>query len=259
MFPILLKFGWLEVRSYGFFVALGFLAGILIALYYAGREKIDRQDVLDLGILTIVSAIVGARLIYVIGEWDYFRSHLLEIVMVQNGGLVFLGGLLLSLAAIYLFARAKRIPLLKLLDAIAPGSALGYAIGRIGCFLNGCCFGLPTKLPWGVVFPKGSLAEAYCSDVPLQPTQLYASLSMLAAFLLLAWLYRKKRFDGQIVFWGLVLYSVYRFLNEFLRFSPIHWLNLTPSQWVVMPLFVLGVWGLVYFGKRGREVLSTKD
>jgi phosphatidylglycerol:prolipoprotein diacylglycerol transferase len=251
MFPILLKFGWLEVRSYGFFAALGFLAGILVSLFYADREKIDRQNILDLSILTIISAIAGARLFYVIGQWDYYRSNPLEIVMVQNGGLVYLGGLLCSIAAVYCYGRAKKIPLLKLFDAATPGTALGYAIGRIGCFLNGCCFGLPTKLPWGVVFPKGSLAEAYCADVPLHPTQLYSSLAMLLACLVLAWLYRRKKFDGQIIFLGLIFYSLYRFVVEFFRFCPIHWLHLTPSQWVVMPLFIFAAWGLVYFRKGG--------
>jgi len=249
MHPILLKFGWLEVRSYGFFVALGFLAGILITLFFADREKIDRQNILDLSIGVIIAAIVGARLFYVLGQWEYYRSNPLEILMVQNGGLVYLGGLLLAIALVYFYGRARHIPLLKLFDAATPGTALGYAIGRIGCFLNGCCFGLPTKMPWGVIFPKGSLAEAYCADVPLHPTQLYSSLAMLLAFLVMVWVYRKKKFDGQIIFLGLIFYSLYRFIVEFFRFSPIHWLHLTPSQWVVVPLFIFGVWGLAYFHK----------
>jgi phosphatidylglycerol---prolipoprotein diacylglyceryl transferase len=257
MLPVLFKFGALELRSYGFFVALGFAAGILITLFYAGKEKLSRPMVLDLSICTIISAIAGARLFYVIGEWGYYRANPLEIVMVQNGGLVYLGGLLLSIAVVYFYGRAKGINLLKLFDAATPGTVIGYAIGRIGCFLNGCCFGLPTKMPWGIIFPKGSLAEAYCGDIPLHPTQLYSSLSMLLAFLVLIWIYRQKKFDGQIIFLGLIFYSLYRFIVEFFRFSPIHWLSLTPSQWVVIPLFVFGVWGLVYFSK--RKVISSKD
>ncbi len=243
MLPTLLKFGWFEVHSYGLFVALGFVAGIALTLYYASRENIGPQQILDLAILTIVSSIVGARLFYVVGQFEYYRSNPLEIVMVQNGGLVFLGGLLLSLAVVWYYARRQAIPLLKLFDAITPGTALGYAIGRIGCFLNGCCFGLPARLPWGVVFPKSSLAGAYCPDLPLHPTQLYSSLAMFLAFLALVWLYRRKSFDGQLLFSGLVLYSIYRFLVEFFRYSPIHWLGLTPSQWIVVPLFVFGLWG----------------
>jgi phosphatidylglycerol:prolipoprotein diacylglycerol transferase len=253
MLPTLLKLGRLEVHSFGFFVALGFLAGILVSLYYAEREKTGRQNILDLAIGVIISAILGARLFYVIGQWDYYRANPQEIIMVQNGGLVFLGGLLASLLVVYLFARWKNLPLLRLLDAITPGTAVGYAIGRLGCFFNGCCFGLPTNLPWGIVFPKGSLAEAYCGEIPLHPTQLYSALAMLLVFLALVWIYNKKRFDGQIIFLGLIFYSLYRFIIEFFRFSPIHWLTLTPSQWVVMPLFVFGAWGLVHFGKNHFE------
>ncbi len=249
MLPTLLKFGWLEVHSFGLFVAAGFLAGIALTLFYASKEKISPNHVLDLAILTVISAVVGARLFYVLGQFDYYRSNPLEIVMVQNGGLVFLGGLLLSLAAVYFYARRQHIPLLKLFDAITPGTALGYAIGRIGCFLNGCCFGLPTHSPWGVVFPPGSLAAAFCPGQPLVPTQLYSSLLMLIAFLALAWLYRRKGFDGQILFTGTVLYSLYRFAIEFFRYSPVHWLSLTPSQWIVIPLFIFGLWGLYRFGR----------
>ncbi len=251
MLPTLLRFGWLEVHAYGLLVALGFLAGIAVTLYYARRENIGPQQMLDLAIMVIISSIVGARLFYVAGQFGYYRSHPLEIVMVQNGGLVFLGGLLLSLAVVWYYARRQGIPLLKLFDAIAPGTALGYAIGRIGCFLNGCCFGLPTKQPWGVVFPNGSLAASFCPGQPLEPTQLYSSALMLAACLALVWLYRRKSFDGQILCCGLVFYSLYRFLIEFLRFSPVHWLSLTPSQWLVVPLFVFGLWGLYRFGRAG--------
>ena len=125
--------------------------------------------------------------------------------------------------------------------------ALGYAFGRIGCFLNGCCFGLPTNLPWGVVFPPGSLADFYCHGERLHPTELYSSFSGLLIFIILALLYRHKKFNGQILFWGLILYSIYRFLVEFLRYSPIHWLGLTPSQWLVIPACAIGVWGLIYY------------
>ncbi|MFC1511517.1 prolipoprotein diacylglyceryl transferase, partial [Candidatus Margulisiibacteriota bacterium] len=110
----------------------------------------------------------------------------------------------------------------------------GIAIGRVGCFLNGCCFGLPTKLPWGMVFPFGSLAHSYFPGEHLHPTQLYSSLGGLVIFLLIVWLYRQKKYDGHIFLWWLIFYSIYRFLVEFLRYSPMHWLGLTPSQWIVV-------------------------
>ncbi|MDD4178442.1 MAG: prolipoprotein diacylglyceryl transferase [Candidatus Margulisbacteria bacterium] len=247
MQPILFKLGALELHSYGLFVALGFTVGIILSLIYAKREKIAAQLIVDLALYVVLAAIAGARLFYVLGQPAYYFHNPLEIIMVQNGGLVFLGGLFLAILAVVVFARQKNIPLLNLLDAITPGTALGYAIGRLGCFFNGCCFGLPTNLPWGITFPSGSLAAFYCPNERLHPTQLYSSLIVLILFLGLLWLYKNKKFSGQIFFSGLVGYALYRFLIEFLRYSPIHWLALTPSQWLAIIMLIFGLWGLVHF------------
>jgi len=158
---------------------------------------------------------------------------------VNKGGLVFLGGFLFDLAAVIWFAKRKNIPLMKLLDVLAPGSALGYAIGRVGCFLNGCCFGCPANLPWAVKFPAGSLAYSYYPNQMVHPTQLYAILSMTLAFLILLLIYRRKKYDGQLFYWFLVFYGSYRLIVEFFRFSPIHWLGLTPSQWIAAVFIAL--------------------
>jgi len=243
MQPIIFKLGALELHSYGLFVALGFTVGIILSLICAKREKIAAQLIVDLALYVVIAAIAGARLFYVLGQPAYYCHNPLEIIMVQNGGLVFLGGLLLAILAVVIFARRKNIPLLSLLDAITPGTALGYAIGRLGCFFNGCCFGLPTNLPWGIEFPSGSLAAFYCPGEHLHPTQLYSSLIVLILFLGLLWLYKNKKFSGQIFFSGLIGYSLYRFLIEFLRYSPIHWLYLTPSQWIAILIFIFGLWG----------------
>jgi len=247
MYPILLNFGAMSVHAYGFFIAVAFLAGIAVTLHYAKREGIDSQNVLDIAIIGLVAAIVGARLFYVVGQWSEFRDNPMDMFMVQKGGLVFLGGFLLALLAGTIYVRFKKLPLLKFFDSIAPGVALGYSIARIGCFLNGCCFGLPTKLPWGIAFPPGALAFGYFGGDHLHPTQLYALLLMLLSFLLLVVIYRSKRFDGQVFFWWFIFYALYRFGVEFLRYSPIHWLGLTPSQWIVIPAFIFGVWGLNHY------------
>ncbi|MEE8638439.1 MAG: prolipoprotein diacylglyceryl transferase [Candidatus Margulisiibacteriota bacterium] len=250
MYPILFKIGPLSVHAYGFAIAIAFLIGILISLHYAKKEGIKREAILDLSIYIIIAAILGSRFLYVVGEWEQYKENLMEIFMVQRGGLVFLGGLLLAMLVVVWYARRKGIPLLKLLDVLAPGTALGYAITRIGCFFNGCCFGLPTKVPWAMVFPSGSLAGFYFPGKPVHPTQLYAVASMLLVFLIVVVLYRRKKFEGQIFFWWLILYSIYRFLVEFLRYSPIHWLGLTPSQWMVLPMAALAIYGLIFNLKR---------
>ncbi len=253
MYPILFKIGPLSVHAYGFAIAVAFLVGILISLRYAKKEGIKADQILDLAVYVIIAAIIGSRFLYVIGQWDQYKDHPGEIFMVQRGGLVFLGGLVLAVLVVVWHARRKGIPILKLLDALTPGTAIGYAITRIGCFLNGCCFGLPTELPWGMVFPPASLAHLYFPDQHIHPTQLYASASMLLAFVILLVLYRRKRFDGHVFYWGLILYSAYRFLIEFIRFSPIHWLGLTPSQWMVIPLAGWAICGLIAGLRRARS------
>jgi phosphatidylglycerol:prolipoprotein diacylglycerol transferase len=250
MFPILLKLGPLSIHAYGFFIAVAFMAGILLSYYYVKKEGLNTDIILELAIYGLIAAIVGSRLFYVIGQWDVYRDHPLEIIMVQNGGLVFLGGLLLAILATIVYARIKNIPLLKLLDVCSPVVSLGYAIARVGCFLNGCCFGIPTKLPWGINFPPDSLSYFYFPGEKLHPTQIYSLLAMLAVFGILGWMYERKRFDGQIFFWWMILYSVYRFAVEFFRFSPIHWVGLTPSQWMVIFTLIFGVWGLLHYSRK---------
>lgn len=250
MHPILIKLGSLTIYSYGFMVALGFLVGVLVSLYFAKKNGLSVDLILDLAIYVILAAIFGARLFYVIGDWGQYKNNLLGIFMVQEGGLVFLGGLIFAMLAAFLYARKKNISWLFLFDVLTPGTALGQAIGRIGCFLNGCCFGLPTKVPWGMVFPKGSLAYEFFPWRHLHPTQLYSSFSVLIIFGLVLLVFRFKKFDGQVFLSGLILYSIYRFIVEFFRFSPIHWAGLTPSQWIVMITFALAVYGWFYLRKR---------
>jgi len=249
MQPVLFNIGPLSVHAYGFFLALAFLLGIFISLYYAKREGIRSEIVFDLATYVILASLVGARLFYVIGQWDQYRDNLLEIFMVQKGGLVFLGGMLLVMAVVVWYTRARKINVFKMLDLITPAAAVGYAITRIGCFLNGCCFGIPTHGPCGVVFPKTSLAYSYFPGEPLHPTQLYSALIMFFVFLIILFVYHNKKYDGQVFYWGMVLYSIYRFLVEFIRFSPIHWLWLTPSQWIVLPIFFWAGYSLLVHKK----------
>jgi phosphatidylglycerol:prolipoprotein diacylglycerol transferase len=248
MHPVILQAGFLSIHSYGLMVALGIAFGVALTVYFAWRrERIAPEVMLDLALYSIIAALIGARLTYVAGQWDYFVQNPLEIVMLQNGGLVFLGGFLLGLAVLCWLALRRRLAPLKIMDATAPGVSLGYAIGRLGCFLNGCCFGQPTGLPWGIEFPPGSLAAQYYPGIRVHPTQLYSALLMLGAALACVLLYRRKKFDGEIAGGWFILYSVYRFAVEFLRYSPFRWLGLTPVQWLVIPLFGFGIWGLYYF------------
>ncbi|MBI5399856.1 prolipoprotein diacylglyceryl transferase [Candidatus Saganbacteria bacterium] len=250
MLPILIKLGPLTIHSYGLLAALGFTAGLLSTVYYADKEGISSETILNLAIYNIIAWIIGARLFYVIGMWNQFQQNPLDIIMIQNGGLVFLGGLIFGLAAIFFVAWRNRLPVWKILDAATPGSLLGFSIGRIGCLLNGCCFGLPTTLPWGIKFPFGALAYFYFPNEALQPTQLLDIIGLFIVFVILVFIYQRRKFSGQVFFWGIILYSIERFLTELLRYSPLHWLGLTPSQWIVIPLIIIGLLGLWWI-KRG--------
>ena len=226
MHPVLASVGPFTVYSWGFMVALGFIAGLFTAMKYARREGLNPDVMPDLFIYVVISAIGGARLFYVIGFFDMFRDNLISVFYVNQAGMVFLGGLCLSFVTVIVFSRVKRLDLWKLLDAVSPATAIGYAIGRIGCFLNGCCYGIE-----------------FCGI--RQPTQLYSSFAGLVIFIALVLLYRRKAYDGQIALYGLVMYSIYRFLIEFLRYSPVHVMGLTLNQLLCVLLFAassLALW-----------------
>ncbi|MFH1710639.1 MAG: prolipoprotein diacylglyceryl transferase [bacterium] len=225
MHPILCRIGPVNVYSWGFMVAVGFLAGLAVFLRYGEREGIKEQTLLDLFMYVVVSAIVGARLFYVAAFFTTYKNDPLSIFYVNQGGLVFIGGFCGVVIATLAYARSHKVDIWKLLDAGAPAAMLGYAIGRIGCFLNGCCYGV--KL-FGIE----------------QPTQIYSSISGLIIFFILIYLYGRKKFDGQIFLLALLFYSIYRFLLEFIRYSPVHISIFTPNQLLTVLIFVISSYAL---------------
>jgi len=225
MFPIICKIGPFNVYSWGLMVGIGFLAGLAVALRYARREGIKDEYIYDIFIYVVISAIVGARLAYVITFPSEFLKNPLSVLYVNQGGLAFVGGLIAVLLAIIVFVRFHNIALLKLLDAISPAAALGYAIGRVGCYFNGCCYGITL---FGIE----------------QPTQLYSSLSGLIILIILARYYGKKKYDGQIFLVGLFLYSLFRFFIEFIRYSPVHIGIFTPNQLAMFLIFLFSSYAL---------------
>ncbi len=211
-------------------VALGFLAGLWTASRRAPRQGIPAEKVADLGPWLILGAIVGARTLYVVTFWreQFAGQPISEIFMIHHGGLVYYGGLIGASLAFILYARHKKLPLWKGADILAPSIALGYVFGRIGCLLNGCCYGRACNLPWAIHFPQGSLAfQQQFADgllgpgaresLAVHPTQIYESLLNLGLYGALAWLYRYKKFDGQVFAAYLVSYAVLRSFVEMFR------------------------------------------
>lgn len=215
MHPILVHFGSFTLYTYGFFLAMGFLAAIWFSKRNARFYDLKPDDISDLFFVILISGIVGARLLYVIINFDDFKTSPLDVFKLWNGGLVFFGGFIGAVAASIVTLRIKNLPFFKTADTIAPGVALGHGIGRLGCFFAGCCYGRQCDLPIAVQFSHpDSLAPLH---VPLHPTQIYMVAANLILFLILIFLQRRKRFHGMIFLSYIILYSVFRFIIEFFR------------------------------------------
>lgn len=215
MHPILLKLGSITLYSYGFFVALGFFSAILVSRAFAKKNDIDPQIMTDLVFTILVSALIGARLMYVIINFGYYKNDLIAIFKLWDGGLVFYGGFITSVIGSSIFIKIKKLKLWATADIIAPSIALGHAIGRIGCFFAGCCYGEETSVSWAIRFSDpDSLAPL---GVFLHPTQLYSVFSNLSIFLILLLIYKFKKFHGQVFFSYLLIYSIFRSYIETLR------------------------------------------
>ena len=223
MYPQLLELGPINIYTYGVLLATAYLAGLWYATARARAQGLNPDRVMDLGIAIIISALVGAKLLLVVVEFDHFLQNPREILTILRSGGVFYGGLILSVGVAFWFIRRHRLPLWKTCDAFAPGIALGQAVGRLGCLMAGCCYGRPTELPWGITFTN-PLAAANVGTplaVSLHPTQLYESgAALLILGVLLLAEQRSKGFAGRTFWTYLLLYPAARFVVEFYRGDP---------------------------------------
>lgn len=220
MHPILFEIGNWPVYSYGVLLALAYLAGLQLAVVRARRLGMDSAKVMDLGIYLIIAALVGAKLMLVAIDFDYFRRQPREMLSLVRAGGVFYGGLLAAFAVGLWLVRRYKLPVWTTADLIAPGIALGHIVGRLGCLLAGCCYGRPTDVPWAITFtnPVASLNVGTPLDVPLHPTQLYdAGAELLILGVLLFTERRGRTFAGRTFWLYMVLYAVSRFVIEFYR------------------------------------------
>lgn len=231
MYPIILKIGPLTIYSFGLALALAFFAGILIGRYEIKRRGFPPDIVYDLALWALVGGIIGSRLFYVIGHWNYYSNNLMQAVMIQSGGLVWYGGLVGGALAIFLFLRTKKLPIATFADIIAPSLAMGAAIGRVGCLLNGCCYGKPTSLPWAINL----------LGVERHPSQIYEFFMNLIIFGIV-WGMRDRLSKPGMLFWlYLSGYSLGRFSVEFVRVTVPAWLGFSASQLISVVLFVASV------------------
>lgn len=216
MHQILFYIGDWPVRSFGVMLSLGIFAGLLVACYVAKRQGRYLEEVMDLAFYAILGGILGARIWEVMFSWDYYSNNLLEIPAIWNGGISVQGSILGGLLAVIWYCRKYKVPLLPMVDTLAPGVLVGQAIGRLGCFLNGCCYGIPHE-HLGVIYPLGTDAYYAFGSQPLFPAVLFEATWDLVVLLLLLLVYNRKPFHGFIALSYFILYSIGRFTLEFWR------------------------------------------
>ena len=208
------RYGPLEIKSYGAMLVCGFVAGIVYCSRVGPQRGLNVPTIVDMALLQLILGIVGARGLFVLLELKQYAGSTASIVSVWRGGLSFHGGVIGAVIGTALFCRWRKARFAVLADVCTPALCLGYALTRIGCFLNGCCHGGPTTLPWGVVFPE----NIKDFPMPVQPTQLYASFGSLVLFFIVTRAWRHMHRPGQLFPLYLFLYSaILRFLCEYTR------------------------------------------
>jgi phosphatidylglycerol:prolipoprotein diacylglycerol transferase len=219
-------------------MALAFLCMVALAVWRAGEVSLSRRKVALVCLSSLLAGIIGARIGYVVLDWDYYRLHLAEIPRVDLGGMVFYTGFALGMGAVIAAIRIFRLPLGKTVDLIIPPGAFAEAVGRIGCLLTGCCAGIPTGLPWGVAFPR--------ELVHRHPTQAYETAGLFGLFFLLKRLERRNLPPGTILFTAFLYYGLMRFLLEFIRKDArLPALGFSVAQWISLGLIGWGAAGLL--------------
>ncbi|MCX7956441.1 MAG: prolipoprotein diacylglyceryl transferase [Endomicrobia bacterium] len=252
MNPTLIRIGEITLRTYGLFVAIGVLLGYNYTRYIGSKMyKFDLQFMSNLLFYTILVGFLGGRLFYVLINFDYYRSDLLSVFKIWEGGLVYYGGFLLSLFFGVIYVRFKNKKVLDILDVASPGLYLGLFFGRLGCFFAGCCYGKPTESFLGVVFNNPESLSPI--GIKLLPTQLFESFYSLLIFILLHFLLIKGFLKNRLFFLGGIIYSVFRFFNEFIRGDDrgVFIFRLSISQWISIIIFFLFFF-LFFYIKNGQ-------
>lgn len=255
---VLFTVGGYSVRSYGLVVALAVLLAMGLALYLSNGTPY-RKHIQSLVMYVIIGAILFARVWHVFFfQWDYYSGHAAEIPEIWNGGLAIQGGLAGGFMAGAVYAWRHRLSFWELADVLAPAIILGQAIGRIACFLNGDAFGSPTGSGFGIVYPPGTMAYDTYGSQPLWPAEVWEGQWDMTVFVLLMILKNRKWPRGSLFLAYNILYSLGRFMLEFLRGdSPRYALDWTAGQWTSVA--VIGVCllvGTVFFYRerfRGKQ------
>lgn len=225
MHPILFKIGPFEIRFYG----LMYVCAILLSIYLLNKEAqrkgipLSKDEIINVVFVSVLAGLIGARAYYVIFNWDYYGLNWKEIPAIWRGGLASHGGFIAGFIAALIYLRRHKVPLLRFSDSVIPLVVLGEAFVRFGNFMNGEAHGMPTNLPWGIIFPRGSPAGDEFPNMAVHPTMLYQLFYNLGVFLVAWFVLRKKQFeDGFIASLSIILYSIGRFYIEGLRADSLY-------------------------------------
>jgi phosphatidylglycerol:prolipoprotein diacylglycerol transferase len=240
MRPVLIELGGIEIPAYGVMLALSFLAALWYVKRKAPKFGISSIVVENLAFYIMLGVIIGGRLLYAAFHWPQYEHDILGIFRIWEGGMMFFGGFLGGFLLGALYLRRQRISIRKISDVVAPAMGLGLFFTRIGCFLNGCCFGLPSTLPWAVRFPANCVAgTSPVGGFTLHPAQLYESIFGLALFFFLNNRLRQSTGKGAVFAQFLIFYGGFRFGIDFIRYyenSANFWIN----QIIAIGLVVAG-------------------
>lgn len=264
MCPRIPLFGGFALPTYGLLVGLGFLVGLSIVSRLAKRRGLDGEKVSNLGVYIAISALLGAKLLMILINFKTYAadpSRIFSLSTLQAGG-VFYGGLIGALLVSFWYMRKEQLPVLATADVFVPGLAIGHAIGRLGCFAAGCCWGAETDVPWAVVFTDPAARDfvGVPLGIHLHPSQLYESLGTALVGFFLLWRFQRPHRPGVLLGYYLALWSTFRLFVEFTRdnASRVHPLDgpLTTTQWVAIALIVAGIYLLTRRAEHTPEALE---
>jgi len=234
--PVLLDLGFLKIYSWGFMVAIAFIAATILAAREAKRKGISPEKIYSLVAYIIIGAIIGSRIGYIL----FNPTSISDIFKFWEGGMAFHGGFIGGVLFGFFYVRKNKLNFWKITDICAPSIPLAQAIGRIGCFLRGCCYGIETTLPWGINYLGGIR----------HPTQIYSSIALFLIFIFLSKQKHKKSFNGSLFLTYIIIYSIFRFFIDFIRAEPRVLLGLTGAQIVSIVLFVIAIFIVLRFKKK---------
>jgi len=262
LFEINLGFIRIPLHSYGFLIAIGFLCGIWTVRKLSVRSKMNPDINADLAFWLLMYGFIGARVLFIITRLEYFIENPFDMIKVWEGGLVFFGGLIAATVYAFFYFRKHKLNVWKMIDILSPGLVIAHAFGRMGCLAAGCCYGRPTDVPWAIKL-NSELVDDNLKGVPLHPTQIYESLSLFILYFGMLYIFRTKKFDGQVGLTYFMLYPIIRSIIEIYRGDSIRGFVidgiLSTSQFISILVFALALVVLLFRLKQATRAAENQS